>query len=261
MPELPEAEANRRRVEAGALNRTITGFRVTDAAPMHMPSTAERKRFEGTRLTRTHRHGKYIFAGSASGPWLVVHLGMTGSLRVCDAGEEPDHTKLRVDLEGGRVLAFRCPRKFGWVKVTDDPETFVADAGLGPDAMQIGANAFADTIGATRTAIKTALIDQKRLAGIGNLWSDETLWRVGLMPDVPADTLDAKTVKALHDEFRAVLEAVLDTDADYSKLPDDWLIHRRKVGATCPRCGGTIAKTTVGGRTAYHCPDHQKGAA
>ncbi|SHI82334.1 Fpg/Nei family DNA glycosylase [Wenxinia saemankumensis] len=261
MPELPEAEANRRRVAEGACNRTIRDFALGEIRHMDLPSEAERAPFLGTRITETRRHGKYIFLGSKSGPWMVVHLGMSGSLRVWDDGadEEPDHAKFTWVFEGDRRLSFRCPRKFGWVKVTEDPGSFVEEAGLGPDAMEIGDNAFADRLGGSKQAIKSALLDQKKLAGIGNLWSDETLYRSGLMPDVPANALSAAQLAAVHREARAVLEGVLKTNARYDDLPGDWLIHHREDGADCPRCGGTITKKTVGGRTAYHCPDHQEG--
>lgn len=259
MPELPEAEANRLRVEEGALNRTIARITLHDTKPMDMPLAAERKRFEGTRFTGTRRHGKYIFIGSKSGPWLVVHLGMTGSLRPFDKADgPPDHAKLVVEFEGGSGLAFRCPRKFGWVRMTEDPEGFIAERGIGPDALEIGKAEFLDRMSGTKSAVKSALIDQKRLAGVGNLWSDEVLYRAGIAPDRRTSDLKEDALSSVFKEMRGVLSAVLKTRADYAELPGDWLIHHRSKGETCPRCGGVIEKTTVGGRSAYHCPKHQR---
>ncbi len=259
MPELPEAEANRRRVEDGALNRTIEDVRLgRDVEHVELPSAKARQGFAGGRFTMTRRHGKYIFAGSRSGPWIAVHLGMSGSLRVHDGDDTvPDHTRLTFVFEGERRLSYRCPRKFGWVRAIDDVDAFVVQQGLGPDAMEIGGDAFADTIGSSRGAVKSALIDQKKMAGVGNLWSDETLYRTGIAPDAKGTDLGGNRLGDLHGAMRDVLGGVLDTDAQYDALPGDWLIHNREDGTDCPRCGGTIRMKKVGGRSAYHCPDHQ----
>ena len=258
MPELPESDAARRRIEDHCLNRTIDRFEMGETSHCDVPEGGALRKLVGTRFGTTRRHGKYIFAGTDGGPWLHVHLGMSGSLRVWDAGDEaPDYARITVVFEGDRRLSFRDPRKFGTVAVIDDVDDFIADKGLGPDAMEIGDNAFSQVIGGTRGAVKSALLAQSKLAGVGNLWSDETLYRSGVKPDARACDLEADTIARIYSEMRAVLGGVLDVNADYSRLPDDWLIHHREVGATCPTCGGTIAKKTVGGRTAYHCPDHQ----
>lgn len=262
MPELPECEANRRRVEAETLHRTIEAVSLgDDVAHVELPDGAARDRLVGRQFTETHRHGKLIFAGSKSGPWIAVHLGMTGSLRPYDgAGAAPDYARITIAFEGDRRLAFRCPRKFGWVRVVDGPDGVIDEAGMGPDALQIDADAFAERLGGSRAALKSALMDQKKLAGIGNLWSDETLYRAGLHPETRAGDLSRDRVDALRQTMREVLQGVLDVDARYGDLPRDWLIHRREADADCPLCGGRIATAKVGGRTAYFCPQHQ-GAA
>jgi len=261
VPELPEAEAARKRIADGVLHRTIEGFALGEVSHMDLPDGDARARFIGTQFTRTHRHGKYIFVGSKNGPWLHIHLGMAGSVRVMQADEEEaDYIRLTVQFEGGTRLHFRDPRKFGHVQVVEDVEAFIADKGLGPDALSIGDNAFATNVGGTRGAVKSALLSQKKLAGVGNLWADEALYRTGIDPETTARDLPDDKVRALHGTVRDVLQAVVDTDATYSKLPGDWLIHHREDGADCTRCDGTITKKTVGGRTSYHCPDHQVGA-
>ncbi|WP_373355835.1 Fpg/Nei family DNA glycosylase [Pseudoroseicyclus sp. CXY001] len=257
MPELPAAEAMRRRVEAGALHRTITGATVTDLGPMHMPSAAELERLTGTRFTAARRYGKYVFIGSASGPWLVISLGMTGTIRTYDESEgAPDHAKLTVTFEGERRLAYICPRKFGDTYLAESPEAFVAEHGLGPDALEVSREDFIARLSPSKTAVKTAMIDQNRIAGIGNLWSDEALYRVGLRPDVPANTLKDNSLGALHAAIRDILTEAIDA-GDPPDFPEDWLATRRKPGAACGRCEGTIEKKTIGGRSAYFCPTHQ----
>lgn len=260
MPELPEAEAARKRIADGALHRTIEGFSLGEVSHMELPSEAERGRFVGTQFTGTRRHGKYIFVGSKDGPWLHIHLGMAGSLRVTTDGDDlPKYIRLSVTFEGGTQLHFRDPRKFGSVHLIEDVDAFIEEKRLGPDALTVGDNAFADTIGKTNGAVKSALLSQKKLAGIGNLWSDEALFRTGIDPAAKANALAADKINDLHGAVRSILQAVVDTNATYSKLPDDWLIHHREDGADCTQCDGTITKKTVGGRTSYHCPDHQVG--
>jgi len=259
LPELPEAEASRRAVEEQCLDRTIE-----DAAPganvtyIELPGNNERRRLIGQRFTLTRRHGKMIFAGSKSGPWIGVHLGMTGKLVPYDEGEDPPRDpKFIIRFEGERRLAFLDRRKLGWLKVIDDPDAFIAAEGYGPDALAIAQDAFAQVIGGTNGAVKSALMDQRKLAGIGNLWSDEILFRTGIAPAHTASDLSDAKLAELFGAMREVLESVTDTCMDYAQLPDDWLIKNRKKGARCPSCGGRIESTKVGSRTAYYCPEHQ----
>lgn len=260
MPELPEAEAARKRIADGVLYRTIEGFTLGEVSQVELPSRSERDSLIGTQFTRTHRHGKHIFVGSKDGPWLHIHLGMAGSLRVADTGVDlPDYVRLSVNFEGGTQLHFRDPRKFGHVALVTDIDTFIQEKRLGPDALTMGDNAFAENIGSTNGAVKSALLSQKKLAGIGNLWSDEALYHTGIDPAAKANALASDKINALHGAVRSILKAVVDTDATYSKLPEHWLIHHRKDGAACTQCDGTITKKTVGGRTSFHCPDHQVG--
>ncbi|WP_299566809.1 DNA-formamidopyrimidine glycosylase family protein [uncultured Sulfitobacter sp.] len=261
MPELPEAEAARRRIADGALNRTIEGFELGEVSHMDLPDAEACARLIGTQFTRTHRHGKYIFVGSVEGPWLHIHLGMSGSIRVCEAGEDlPRYIRFTVVFEGEHRLHFRDPRKFGHIELVEDVDAFVEDKGLGPDALRIGDNAFVKAIGGTRGAVKSALLSQRKLAGIGNLWADETLYRTGIDPETRACDLDTARIGDLHRASRDILQAVVDTGANYSRLPDDWLIHHRNAGDDCTRCDGTIEKKTVGGRSSYFCAGHQTTA-
>ena len=258
MPELPEAEAARKRIADGALHRTIEGFALGEVTHMDLPSEEERGKLIGTQFSRTHRHGKYIFVGSKEGPWLHIHLGMASSIRVLDAGEElPKFIRFTVEFEGGQRLHFRDPRKFGHIQLVEDLEAFIEGKGLGPDALTIGDNAFATNVGGTKGAVKSALLSQKKLAGVGNLWADEALYRTGIDPESRAVDLKVSRIADLHRAVREILQAVVDTDATYSELPSDWLIHHREAGENCTRCNGTIQKKTVGGRTSYYCPDHQ----
>lgn len=259
MPELPENEAQRRLVERECLHRTIERVELgEDVTYITLPGDNERARLIGRQFTETRRHGKNIFIGSKTGPWIAVHLGMTGRLIPFDAPDDPpSKTKLLVRFEGDRRLAFRCPRKLGKVRIIDDVDGFIADQGLGPDALTISEKRFTDALGDSRSPIKAALMDQGKLAGIGNLWSDEVLFQTGIAPDTHADALGHSMLEKVHTAMQDILQAVIASDASYDKLPDDWLIRHREKGAPCPRCSGTIANAKIGGRTAYFCTKHQ----
>jgi formamidopyrimidine-DNA glycosylase len=110
-----------------------------------------------------------------------------------------------------------------------------------------------------RKMAKTALMDQSILAGVGNLYADETLFQTGIHPEQPLDELDAENIKEMHTAMVSILEKGVETEADLGALPDDCLIHRRKEGAECPRCGGGIQRMEVGGRGTFFCPHCQKG--
>ncbi len=260
MPELPENEAQRRLMERACLHRTIMSVEPgEDVGYITLPGDNERARLVGRQFTETRRHGKNIFLGSKTGPWMAVHLGMTGRLIPFDAPEEtPDKTKLLIRFEGERRLAFRCPRKLGKVRIIEDVDAFIEEQNLGPDALVITARQFGDALGGSRSPIKAALMDQSKLAGVGNLWSDEFLYQTSLDPRRRADTLQDGELEEIRDRMQTLLRAAVEADADYGKLPEDWLIRHRRKGAKCRRCGGTIASVKVGGRTAYFCDKHQK---
>ena len=259
MPELPENEAQRRMLERECLHRTIESVEFgDDVTYITLPGDNERARLVGRQFTETRRHGKNIFAGSKTGPWMAVHLGMTGKLVAFDAPDDPpDKTKLLIKFEGDRRLAFRCPRKLGKVRIIDDVDAFIADQKLGPDALDITRAQLAEAVGNSSSPIKAALMDQSKLAGVGNLWSDETLFQAKLNPETRADSLSDDELEDVRKTIQRVLKAVVKTDATYSRLPEDWLIRHRKKGEECRRCGGTITSTKVGGRTAYYCDKHQ----
>jgi len=261
MPELPENEAQRQTLERECLNRTIEQAELGDnISYIELPGSNELGRLKGRQFTETRRHGKNVFAGSKSGPWITVHLGMTGWLIPFDSPDDPpDHTKFLVTFEGDRRLAFRCPRKLGHVRVIDDPDAYIEEQGFGPDALDIAKDAFCAAIGGTRSAIKSALMSQTKLAGIGNLWSDEILFHIGIGPERRASDLSDDELEDAFETMRELLKKGVDVKADYAQLPDRWLIRKRDEGGDCPKrgCGGKIRRTKVGGRSAYHCDTHQ----
>ncbi len=266
MPEMPEIEAARRTVEERALRRTVETVSLRPAGLLVDTSEGTvRSALRGHRLTAARRHGKHLFvkSGEERGRWLRLHFGMTGTVRVHDSDEgEPDHTRLRLDLAGGRSLAWTCARKLGEIGLVASPEAFVEEEGLGPDPTLggFGLREFRDVLAGRRGTIKGALMNQEILAGVGNVYSDEALFQAGVHPEASVDDLAEDEVAALWRALDRVLEKTVEyRTEEEARIPRTWLLPHREDGEGCPRCGGTIRKTRVSGRSSYFCVRHQKG--
>jgi formamidopyrimidine-DNA glycosylase len=255
MPELPEVEAMRRGPGERALGRRIARVDLREAGLLHGAAADDLSAaLEGRALCALRRHGKVLFARADDGPWLVMHFGMTGFLAAYgDESGEPEHARLVLAFADGGFLAWDCQRKFGWLELADDPEAYVRAQGLGPDALAIGEDAFDALLCGTRGMVKPALMDQEKIAGIGNVWSDEILFQAGIAPDRRADRLPAEARGRLFETMRRVLREAAEAGADPARLPGDWLRPHRD-DDTCPRCGGPLERREVSGRTAHLCP-------
>ena len=264
MPELPDVQLFCERAREGALDRTVETVSVRPAGMLENSSESSvRDALLGHRLTAVRRHGKHLFlrSGEARHRWLRLHFGMTGALEILEEGDdEPEHTRLRLDFRGGRRMAYVCPRTFGEIGLVDSPEDFVASRGLGPDPWEddVGAGRFRDLLEGRRGMIKTALLDQELLAGLGHVYVDEILFQAGLHPEREVEALSADELPDIHERMTGVLATAVERHARLDALPEDWLLPRRDDGATCPRCDGTIRRSEVGGRATYACDAHQE---
>ncbi len=256
MPELIEIETYRRQADA-VVGRTVTAVPELDELGLRGASPAAvRDALIGVTVDGTRRHGKLLLLDT-DGPVIGLRFGMTGRLLV-DGGaaidelvygasrEDPawDRTVIRFDRGDLRV---RDPRRLGGLEL--DPDTSV----LGPDAASLTAEDLAGAVAGSRTAVKARLLDQRRIAGLGNLLVDESLWRAGLDPARTCDDLDAGEVGHLAATITATVADL--TDRGGSHTGD--LQPAREPGATCPRDGAPLLRRTIGGRTTYSCPEHQ----
>lgn len=260
MPELPDVENYRRFLQRHALHKRIDGVKVESAKILKDVSAPKLARaLKGREFESTRRHGKHLLASLDGGGWLAFHFGMTGRFeRFRDGEEDPKHDRLRLDFAGGEHLAFINRRLLGRVELADDADDFVRGRSLGPDALSLDERGFAERLSAKRRAVKSALMDQSVLAGIGNVYSDEILYHAGLHPKTSTGDLDRRTLKRLHRTMRRVLETAVEKGAGSEdverRVPRSWLLPRRRDGADCPRCGGRIEALKMQGRTAYLCP-------
>lgn len=265
MPELPDVQVFKEYVDSTCIGRRVASSHVdaeqelTDVSARSLAQT-----LHGRRLASTHRHGKHLFIELVGGPerWLRLHFGMTGSVVAWDA-EEPDqldHVRMRIDFEDGRHLAYRCQRRFGQVGLVEGPESFVEAHDLGPDPWprDFDTDRLRERLAGRRGAIKSTLMNQSVLAGLGNIYTDEILFQAEVHPERAVPALSERSVGRLHRVMRRVLHTAVTARGNPARMPNAWLLPDRRDGRTCPRCDGTIQKTRVSGRSTYFCPRHQR---
>ena len=278
MPELPEVETYARYFTSHALHQRIARVHVRDERILAdiRKETFVRK-LKGRAFTEVRRHGKHLFAhavverrppsaaetfrrpraGAApQDAWLHLHFGMTGDLKYYrDSADEPRFSKVIFDFDNGAHLAFEDVRLFGLANVVDSPDAFIAARGLGPDPLDrsFTYKRFAETLDKRRGAIKSLLMSQEIIAGLGNLYADEILFQSSIHPRRTIDRLRDAEKRAIFDAMRRILRTALLRD-----LPPRSLFHHREEGERCPKCEGTLRRTVVFGRTTYYCAKHQR---
>src|SRR5579885_1299952 len=261
MPELPEV-ALFRRVAAGCVGRVIARATIHDPDSIAGPSPATvKRRLKGAGIRGAARHGKHLLLDLDAAGCLAMHFGMNGSLaRVAAEALDPPYTRLGLVLDGGERLDYLNPRRLGKVELAKDAATFIAAAGLGPDALdpRFDRPALAAIVAGRKRDIKSILMDQALVAGIGNLYSDEILFQARIHPQHRGDTLDGPQIGQLHGSIGRVLKAAIawgaGSEQNLDRLPNDFLLRERRRDGHCPRCGAALATLKHGGRTAYYCP-------
>jgi formamidopyrimidine-DNA glycosylase len=258
VPELPDVEGFRRFFADHATGRRIEGVEALDRSLLRnrSPQTLGRSLKAG-RFDLPRRHGKWLVAPVGSN-LVLMHFGMTGLLawEVGRAQRHP-HDRLVFVCRGGE-LRYRNMRKFGGVWLARDEEERQRVMGpLGPDAGDLGADRFEELLSRRRGGIKAALMDQRLVAGLGNLMSDEILWRARVDPRAQCADLRPRRRRALHDAMRATVRESIPA----GRVPHGprWLTGvRDRRDPRCPRCGSRLRKGTVAGRSACWCPRCQR---
>ena len=273
MPELPEVESVRIRLEPRLVGRTFEQVRIDDprlVRPFEPLDVAAE--LEGERVSALERRGKYLIVRFVSGRSLLIHLRMTGSIRHApgDSLEDDAHRRAVVRLDDGSDVAYRDVRRFGtWLLLEQGDLGPYLDARLGLEPLADGFTAarLRERLAGRRAPIKAALLDQRTLAGMGNIYVDEALWRARIHPLRAARELSAAEFRRLHSAIRASLAAGLarqgSTLRDY-RLPDgergtmqeEFKVYGR-ADEPCDRCGTPIEKTRAGGRGTWYCPRGQ----
>ncbi len=267
MPELPEVEYVARQLRRELIGRTIVAADVSWPGAISGPCPQDfRTRVSGQQVTDVCRRAKLLLIALAAGEVLVIHRRMTGNLIFVPGGGEPPYARVRFTLDDGRVLAFTDPRKFGrlmLVAVADLPQAL---GGLGPEPLD---DAFTAPVLAARLAsrkriLKAALLDQAVIAGVGNIYADEALFRAGIHPLRTAASLTPQEVAALREGIRgALLTGIEHGGTTFGRHRDvfdtagtnlDHLKVYRRTGQPCVRCGSAIARIVVAQRGTHYCP-------
>jgi formamidopyrimidine-DNA glycosylase len=259
MPELPDVEVYRRYLGSTALHKRIAEVEVHSSRVLEGVSSRRLKdALEGASLEDTSRRGKYLFCELDSGTYLVLHFGMTGFLKYFKNEEqEPSHDRLTLHLENDYRLAYDNQRLLGRVFLADDREEFVREHEIGPDALSVGFDEFASVLRRGRGAVKTSMMNQKMLAGLGNIYTDEILFQARVHPKTRISDLSEEQFRTIYDQMKAVLKEAIDARADPERMPKTYLLPHRDEKDTCPRCGAGVKKITLSGRSAYLCPKCQ----
>lgn len=273
MPELPEVEIVRRGLEPVLTGRALERVRIDDprlTRPLDREDVA--RELEGECVDRVDRRGKYLILRFTSGRALLIHLRMTGSLLHARAGALPDdpHRRALLVLDDGTEVAYRDVRRFGtWLLLEPDEVEAYVDARVGREPLDeaYASRHLAERLQGRRAPVKAAILDQRTVAGVGNIYADEALWRARIHPLTPAGALEPTQVRALHRGLRRALEHGIarqgSTLRDYrtpsgesGRMQDEFRVYGR-AGEPCPRCGTPIEKIRVAGRGTWYCPSCQ----
>lgn len=260
MPELPDVETFKRYLEATSLHQPVARVHVGAKSLLEgISAQGLGRRLHHRPLERTHRHGKYLFAEVDHHGWLMLHFGMTGWLKY---GRSPDpaaaHAEAVLYFDNGRYLAHIDPRKLGHIGWVADPRVMVKEKSLGPDALRLDFDCFLHLARGRHGQVKSWLMNQQVMAGIGNVYSDEILFQSRIPPDAPLEDLSDRVLCDVFEAMQDVMETAIDVDAAPGALPRTYLLPHRRPGGHCPRCGGKLARQRLGGRSAWYCPHCQR---
>jgi formamidopyrimidine-DNA glycosylase len=250
VPELPDVETARKRIEAHGLHRRIAAVDDGDTyvSRPHAPGEIA-DALVGRELTAVHRRGKSMWIEtSGDGPLLGLHLGMAGRIAIDEEPAERNWDRFVLRFEDGGTLALRDKRRLGRARLEPDI------AALGPDAADVDRATFHALLRRSRAPVKARLMDQAVMAGIGNLMADEILWRALIDPRRPAADLDDAEIDRLWRDMRTIIR--MSVRRGHAGVTE--VIPERRRGGHCPRCGAEMARGVVGGRTTYWCPREQR---
>ena len=270
MPELPEVETYRRDLTPELSGRAIQSAQVFWPRIIAAPSPSEFKtQIAGQQFHKFGRRGKYLLLHLTSTNTLIVHLRMTGEIHIYGPSVEPDkHTHVTMDLDDGRVLHYRDQRKFGRLWLVPDIEPVLYRLGPEPLQDEFTPEVLGKGIHGRKAAIKALLLDQSIVAGVGNIYADEALFRAGIHPQKAGGSLNEAEIAALRNEIQTVLEMGIEKrgsslqnyvqlDGMTGNFQDEHQVFR-KTGQACPICGTPIERVVVAQRSTHFCPSCQR---
>ncbi len=264
MPELPEVETIVNSLRPRVVGRTIIGIVIRDTRPIQKIEVDRFcERLTGLSIRGLERRGKYLIFSLSRGFFMIVHLRMTGALLWNPAGHEP-FARLEFILDDRSRLVYTDVRRFGTFYLTKSTDEIVGRLGIEPLGTEFTRSALAGYLGTRATPVKSALLNQERIAGIGNMYADEALFAAGIHPLRASRSLDQQEIAALHRSIRAVLKRAVKNqgasirnyrrpDGSVGRAHEEFAVAHRG-GQPCPRCSTEIVRIVVGQRGTFFCP-------
>lgn len=256
MPELADVEVYRRYLNATALHQRIKHVHVQSASILFETSAQGLGRvLKHKSFHKSDRHGKYLFIAVNKAKWLVMHFGMTGELKYFQRKQDaPDYSRLLISFDNGYHLAYITRRKLGRVAITESPQAWISKHKLGPDALKLTEQQFFKLAAQRRGGVKSWLMDQQSIAGIGNIYSDEILFQARIHPRSTVNDLDEAELAQLYKAVNSVFDSAIRAHADPGQMPAGFLLPRRVKDGRCPACDTPLETLRAAGRRAWYCP-------
>ncbi|MFX1448025.1 MAG: DNA-formamidopyrimidine glycosylase [Promethearchaeota archaeon] len=259
MPELPEVETFKRYFDKTSLKQLITNVKVMDDRILNTEESNLKKSLIGKKFESTTRHGKYLLI-YLNPQYLMMHFGMSGDLEYYNTKEEPPKfSKVIFQFDNGFSLAYISIRMFGKVSIVHTIEEFIENKKLGPDAYKMSLEEFQKAVQRRSAIAKNALLNQSFIAGVGNIYSDEILFRTRIHPKTNINSLSESKTIELYTNIKEVLDFGIKKKGDLSSYPDEFLIPHRNKDEKCPICKSDITRFEISGRHGFFCPSCQKG--
>ena len=259
MPELPEVNTFQHYFDETALNQKIVDTEVHDDKIMRNGTGADFADFtRGRTFLRTYRRGKYLFAEMDNGQHVLLHFGMTGDLAYYDAEEDrPKYERFRFVFDNGMKLGFDCPRKFARILTIPDRDAYITDIELGEDAQRIPLDDFLDMVKGKKSTIKGFLLNQKYIAGMGNLYADEVCYRTDIHPASRTDKLSAAQLTEIWQAMQDILAEAVEKLPHYKAYPGVWFWQKWRHEGEVEGVG-TVRSGKYAGRTTYWVEGRQR---
>ena len=260
MPELPEVNTFQQYFNKTSLRQKIDEVRVHDAKIIrNVDADTFIEKLTNRTFVSSYRRGKYLFGKLDDGNYLLFHFGMTGDFKYYeDEMEQPRHERFAFHFQNGFRLGFDCQRKFARIVYIENLEKYIEEIGLGEDAIVISESDFLQKMEGRKTSIKGFLLNQKLLAGVGNLYADEICFQTRIHPASSLNALKLKHKKAIFESMQNILKTAIDRTTNYKDYPEDLFFQWRVEGEKAPKGKGICKVEKIAGRTTYFFETYQK---
>ncbi len=257
MPEMADIEVLKRRFNEELKGQTVTAVKILNPALVKV--TELDMKLTGKKILESRRYGKYLFTKIDASGWLVFHFGLTGHITFEKDPEKklPASAMLVISLSNLQLI-YTASHVFGAVSWCETPEDFIGEKKLGPDAGAVSEEEFFEIMRPLKGAVKPSLMDQHKLAGVGNVYADEILFQAGIHPQVPVKSLTEGSLKEIYKQLHRVHTEAVKVDAVRTNMPDWSLLRIRKTSRKCPKCSGELKMIPVNNRETLFCPYCQK---